>query len=157
MEVTAYIAIGANLGDRQRTIDLAIRAIGQLDRTRVVQVSTIIETAPVGPQAQGDYLNAVMCVTTELGARELLTALLKIESTHGRDRATEERWGARTLDLDLLIYSDHIIDEPTLHVPHPRMHERPFVLVPLCEIAPELKIPGYTETPRAMLRALPCD
>lgn len=150
----AYIAIGSNLGDRERTIESALRCIGGLDSTTLERVSTIIETEPVGPDGQGPYLNGVLGVRTDLRPRELLDALMEVERAHGRDRDREQRWGARTLDLDLLIYGDEIIDEPGLSVPHPRMHERSFVLIPLCEVAPDLEIPGRKETPRALLGAL---
>lgn len=154
MHTDTYIAIGSNLGDRERTIESAVRSIGDLDATAVVRVSAIIETEPVGPDGQGPYLNGVLGVRTRMRPRALLDALMEIERAHGRDRDREQRWGARTLDLDLLIYGDEIIDEPGLSVPHPRMHERSFVLIPLCEIAPDLEIPGRKETPRALLGAL---
>ncbi|MFG0246040.1 MAG: 2-amino-4-hydroxy-6-hydroxymethyldihydropteridine diphosphokinase [Phycisphaerales bacterium JB052] len=157
MQTEAYIAIGSNLGDRAQTIESAVDSIRALDQTELVCVSSIIETEPVGPDGQGAYLNGALCVRTGLGPRPLLEALLEIERTHGRDRDHEQRWGARTLDLDLLVYGDQILDEPGLCVPHPRLHERSFVLIPLAEIAPELSIPGHKETPRAMLRALPVD
>ena len=154
MHTDTYIAIGSNLGDRERTIESAVRSIGDLDATAVVRVSAIIETEPVGPDGQGPYLNGVLGVRTRMRPRALLDALMEIERAHGRDRDREQRWGARTLDLDLLIYGDEIIDEPGLSVPHPRMHERSFVLIPLCEIAPDLEIPGRKKTPRALLGAL---
>ena len=141
MHTDAYIAIGSNLGDRRATIDRAIDAIDQLDRVEVVRVSTIIETDPVGEVEQGMYLNGVLQVTTELDARSLLDALLGIEAAFGRDRSVEPRWGARVLDLDLIVFGEQVIDEPGLQVPHPRMHERAFVLVPLAEIAPDINIP----------------
>lgn len=154
MSVLAYIAIGSNLGDRASTIESAIETLGLIDGVRLLDQSSIIETDPVGPQGQGPYLNGVICVQTELAARDLLHTLLSIEQQHGRDRDRETRWGARTLDLDLLVFGDQIIDEPGLCVPHPRLHERSFVLIPLCEIAPDLHLPGHEKTPRAMLGAL---
>lgn len=154
MRHDAYIAMGANLGDREAYLAGALRAIGELPDTFVVRCSTIIQTDPVGPPGQGPYLNAVAHVRTSLAPRELLGELLAIESRFGRDRTSEERWGARTLDLDVLIYADRLVDEPGLCIPHPRMHERAFVLIPLAEIAPELEIPGRKETPREMLGAI---
>ena len=154
VQTTAYIAIGSNLGDRTRTIQSAIDSVAALDQTELVRVSSIIETEPVGPDGQGAYLNGVLCVVTEMNARALLDALLEIEREHGRDRDREQRWGARTLDLDLLVFGDQVLDEPGLCVPHPRLHERSFVLIPLSEIAPDLSIPEHEKTPRAMLEAL---
>ncbi len=154
MRTTAAIAIGSNLGDRRRAIALAIRQINQLDTTAVKQVSTIIETDPVGPPGQGAYLNAAILVHTELPARELLDALLAIELDLGRERVGAQRWGPRIIDLDILLYADEVHDEPGLVIPHPRMHERSFVLIPLCEIAPSFRVPPQKQTPRAMLKAL---
>jgi len=154
VSVTAYIAIGSNLGDRAQTIESAIAAVAALATSEEMQVSTILETDPVGPDGQGPYLNGVMCIQTGFQAWALLDALLEIEQQHGRDRSSEQRWGPRTLDLDLLVFGDQIIDEEGLCVPHPRLHERSFVLIPLCEIAPDLNIPGRKETPQALLRAL---
>ncbi len=154
MPTSAYIAIGSNLGDRQSTIDSAIAAIERVQSTRINKVSSIIETPPVGEIEQGAYLNGVLRVQTQLDARELLDEMLRIESEHGRDREHEQRWGPRTLDLDLIVFGDQIIDESGLQVPHPRMHERSFVLIPLAEIAPDIEIPTHNETPRQMLEAL---
>lgn len=154
MEHDVYIAIGSNLGDKASTIFSAVGAIDELDSTAVVRLSTLVETDPVGPGDQDTYLNAAAHLRTALGARELLGALLRIESDHGRDRAAEARWGPRTLDLDILVYADHSIDEDGLTIPHPRLHERAFVLVPLVEIAPDLTIPGRNETPAQLLMKL---
>lgn len=154
MTTDAYIAIGSNLGDRHAIIDSAIAALRHLDGTAVIRVSTIIETQPVGEVEQGSYLNGMIHVQTAMNARVLLDALLAIEADHGRDRSTEQRWGPRTLDLDLIVFGDAVIDEPGLQVPHPRLHERLFVLAPLVEIAPNLVIPVQNETPRQMLKAL---
>jgi len=154
MEVNAYIAIGSNLGDRSQTIERALNAIGSHPTIEIITRSTIIETAPVGDIEQGAYLNGVIQVRTTESPRELLDALLGIESAFGRERDNEQRWGPRTLDLDLIVYSDQVIDEPGLQVPHPRLHERSFVLIPLAEIAPDLMLPVYNETPRRLLEAL---
>lgn len=150
----AYIALGSNLGDRDTNIRGGMDAIALLKDTEVLARSSIIETDPVGPEGQGPYLNAAVHIRTDLAPRDLLEQLLRIEGEYGRDRSDAQRWGPRTLDLDILVYSDQIIDEPGLTVPHPRLAERTFVLVPLAEIAPEIQIPGHRETPRALLRAL---
>jgi 2-amino-4-hydroxy-6-hydroxymethyldihydropteridine diphosphokinase len=134
----AYIGIGSNLGPRHATIHAGVRALGNVPGIRVVRLSSIIETDPVGPPGQGPYLNAAAELETTLDPHALLDAMLKVERAHGRDRSAGERWGPRTLDLDLLIYDDLALDEPGLTLPHPRMHERPFVLRPLAEIAPGL-------------------
>ena len=154
MRTTAAIALGSNLGDRRRAIALGIRRINQLNTTTVTRISTIIETDPVGPPGQGPYMNAVILMETELSARVLLNELLAIEINLGRDRSGGERWGPRIIDLDILLYAQESCDEPGLVIPHPRMHERSFVLIPLCEIAPEYPVPPHKQTPRAMLRAL---
>lgn len=150
----AYIALGSNLGDRESSIRGALDALDAHKDIDLVASSTIIETDPVGPPGQGPYLNAAACIRTAYSARRLLDTLLSIEQCHGRNRRAEQRWGPRTLDLDLLIYADQVIDEPGLCIPHPRLHEREFVLIPLAEIAPAIHVPLHEKTPRAMLEAL---
>jgi len=152
--VDAYIAVGSNLGDRHGTILSAIQAIGFLDSTTLCSQSTLIETAPVGDIEQDSYINGMIHVQTELGARALLDGLLGIESAYGRDRSIEQRWGPRTLDLDLIVFGNQVIDEPGLVVPHPRLHERAFVLIPLVEITPDVILPVHNQTPRQLLKAL---
>ncbi len=154
VKMDAYIAIGSNLGDRLGYIESAIELLNQLEKIEVICVSTMIETAPIGPGDQGNYLNGAIQIRTELSARALLDELLKIELECGRMRSPDQQWGARTLDLDLLVYHDQVLDEPGLQVPHPRMHTRRFVLEPLCEIAPDLMIPSYKKTSRALLEML---
>lgn len=142
----ACIALGSNLGDRQAHLDAALDAIAALPGTRILRVSRYVQTDPVGPIPQGRYLNAAAIVETALPPRALLESLLAIEHARGRDRAAAPRWGPRTLDLDLLLYGNAVIDEPGLTVPHPRLHERAFVLEPLAEIAPNFPVPTLNRT-----------
>lgn len=133
--VTAYIALGANLGDARATVRAALAALDGLPRTRLLRASGLYRTAPW--EASGpDFINAVAAVETGLDAHELLRALQALELQAGRERPY--RNAPRTLDLDLLLHGDAIIDTPELIVPHPRLRERAFVLVPLAEIAPAL-------------------
>ncbi len=154
--VLACVALGSNLsspaGDRAATIASAVRAIAALPGTTLRAASDPIETEPVGPPGQGPYLNAAASVLTTLSARALLEALLEIERAHGRER--RERWGARTLDCDLILYGDRIIHEPGLTVPHPEMANRRFVLEPLASIEPEVVVPGDGRTLAALRAAL---
>ena len=138
--VTAYIAIGANLGDPLAQVRESFDALAALPGMRLVATSSIYRTAPVGADGQPDYFNAVACVETRLAPRALLEALLDLESRKGRFRSFQN--APRTLDLDLLLYGERSIGEPGLVVPHPRMHLRRFVLEPLLEIAPDAMIPG---------------
>ncbi len=138
----AYVGLGANLGDRERTLRAAVDALGAEDGVEVVAVSTLRETDPVGVGDQPRFLNGAAELETTLTARELLGRLLAIEQHFGRVRVPGEH-GPRTLDLDLLLYGDEQLDEPGLTVPHPRLHERRFVLEPLAELAPGLVVPGH--------------
>jgi 2-amino-4-hydroxy-6-hydroxymethyldihydropteridine diphosphokinase len=131
----AYIGLGANLGDREETIRAAVAELPD-----VVAVSPLRETDPVGVTDQPRFLNGVAALETELAPRELLDVLLAVERRLGRER--RERWGPRTIDLDLLLYGDAVIDEDGLKIPHPRLHERRFVLEPLADLAPQLVVPG---------------
>ena len=136
----AYIGIGSNLGDRERTIEHAVALLRADPGLDVVSVSSLRETEPWGPVEQPRFLNGAVEVETSLEPRELLGVLLDIERRLGRVRA--ERFGPRTIDLDLLLYGEAVIDEPGLVVPHPRLYERAFALEPLHELAPELVVPG---------------
>jgi 2-amino-4-hydroxy-6-hydroxymethyldihydropteridine diphosphokinase len=135
----AYIGLGSNLGDREAAIGGAVDRLGR--HATIVALSTLRETDPVGFLDQPRFLNGVVAVETTLPPRALLDLLLTIERELGRTR-TGPRFGPRTIDLDLLVYGDEVVDEPALTVPHPRLHERRFVLEPLAEIAPELEVPG---------------
>ena len=148
MSVRAYIGIGSNLDDPVAQVRAAVSALQSLPETRLVAISSLYSGTPMGPADQPDYVNAVAGVDTRLSAGELLQAMQRIEDRQGRERHGE-RWGPRTLDLDLLLYGDSTIDTPDLTVPHPGMHARDFVIVPLTEIAGDLEIPG-----RGQLQAL---
>ena len=137
----AYVGLGANLGDRKRTLREAVSALSAEDGIEVVAVSALRETEPVGVGEQPLYLNGAAELETALAARELLGRLLAVEQRFGRVRVPGEQ-GPRTLDLDLLLYGDDVIEEDGLTVPHPRLHERRFVLEPLAELAPGLVVPG---------------
>ena len=150
--VQAAIALGGNLGDSQRILSEAVLAIDAAEGIGVQARSHLYKTAPVGPP-QPDYLNACIVVKTMLSARSLLNQLLAIENQFGRVR--QERWGARSLDLDLLLFGDQIIDSPGLTVPHPRLHERAFVLVPLMDVAPRWQHPIFGKTIAQLLNDLP--
>ena len=141
--ITAYIGIGANLGDPLEQVTSAIAALATLPMTRLLGTSSAYRSAPMGgmrDDSQPDYVNAVVRIQTLLDARTLLDRLLDIENRHGRFRSFPN--APRTLDLDLLLFGEQQIDQPGLCVPHPRMHLRRFVLDPLIEIAPDLYIPG---------------
>ena len=137
----AYVGLGANLGDRERTLRAAVDALAAETGIEVVSVSTLRETEPLGVGEQPRFLNGAVELETTLTARELRERLLAVEQRFGRVRIPGEH-GPRTLDLDLLLYGDETIDEPGLTVPHPRVHERRFVLEPLAELAPGLVVPG---------------
>ena len=147
----AYVGIGANLGPREKTLRRAVELLGRADGVEVVGVSELRETDPVGVVDQPPFLNGAVSVETTLSPRALLDLLLEVERSLGRVRA--ERWGPRVVDLDLLVYGIEVLDEPGLHVPHPRLHERRFALEPLAEMSPELEIPGRG-TVSALLAAL---
>lgn len=151
----AAIALGSNLGDRAAHIDAALASIAAVPRISVVAVSAVIQTAPVGPAPQGPFLNAAALLDTSLTPRDLLAVLHEIERRRGRDRSAEKRWGPRTLDLDLLLFGSLVIDEPGLTVPHPRMHERRFVLEPLAQIAPGWIVPTLGKSVADLLAACP--
>ncbi|MFD0666647.1 2-amino-4-hydroxy-6-hydroxymethyldihydropteridine diphosphokinase [Ramlibacter sp. MAHUQ-53] len=140
--VTAYVGLGANLGDARATVALALEALGRLPQTTLLRASSLYRTAP--HEAQGpDFINAVAALATRLPAHELLAQLQALENAAGRERPYLN--APRTLDLDLLLYGQARIDTPTLTVPHPRLAGRAFVLVPLAEIAPERVTPAQLQ------------
>jgi len=150
MPVTAYVALGSNLGDRLQFLEGALVALRQQPGIRVCAVSSFHETDPVGgPAGQGKYFNAAAELQTDLDPHELLSVLQSIEATLGRTRS--ERFGPRTIDLDLLFYGNLILDTSTLQLPHARLHARLFVLEPLCEIAPDLVHPLFKRSIRDLL------
>jgi 2-amino-4-hydroxy-6-hydroxymethyldihydropteridine diphosphokinase len=139
--VAAFVGLGANLGDPVAQVTQAVADLAALDATRVVRSSSLYRTAPIGHAAQPEFVNAVVLLDTGLPPRRLLDALLDIERAAGRERSFPN--APRRLDLDLLLYGEQTIDAPGLVVPHPRMHERAFVLAPLAEIAPDAVVPGH--------------
>ena len=140
MSVTAYLGLGSNLGDRLGNLQRAVELLAGQPGILVVRSSRVYETEPVGGPPQPEYLNVVVEVDTELGPRDLLAACRAVEGSLGRLRT--ERWGPRPIDVDVLTYGQETIEEPDLVVPHPRMHERGFVLVPLGELCADPPLPG---------------
>ena len=151
--VVAYIGLGSNLADPVHQIQTARRALARLRETRELAFSSLYRNPPMGPPGQPDYVNAVMAVETGLDAPSLLAELQRIETEQGRLRRGE-RWGPRSLDLDLLVYGRQRVATPTLTVPHPGIAERAFVVYPLLEIAPDLDIPGLGPL-RELARRIP--
>ena len=139
--VAAYIGIGSNLDDPERQVHRAIEALASMPETRFVRASRLYRTAPWGRTDQPAFVNAAAEIATTLSPRALLDALLAIERAQGRHR-DGTRWGPRTLDLDVLIYGDRVVDEPGLAIPHPHLADRAFVLLPLADIDPALHVPG---------------
>jgi 2-amino-4-hydroxy-6-hydroxymethyldihydropteridine diphosphokinase len=144
----AYVGLGANLGPREVTLLRAVDLLAETEGVDVLQVSQLRQTKPFGVVDQPPYLNGAVVVDTTLTPRELLERLLEIERQLGRVR--DVRWGARTIDLDLLVYGDLSVDEPGLRVPHPRLAERRFALEPLAELDPALDIPGLGDVSAAL-------
>jgi len=140
MTVRAYIGLGSNLNDPVAQVTRAIEELGHVEHSRLIAVSPLYRTPPLGPAGQPDYINAVAALDSELEPLALLDELQRIEQLHGRVRGPV-RWGPRTLDLDLLLYGNETIHTPRLVVPHVGLHDRPFVIFPLLAIAPELVLP----------------
>ena len=151
--IRAWVGLGANCGDPGAQIAQACAALAVLPQTRLRACSRLWRTTAWGPVPQADYLNAAVALDTALAPRALLDALLAIERGAGRDRAHEQRWGPRRLDLDLLLYGGQRIEEPGLSVPHPRLAERAFVLLPLADIDPALAVPGAGTVAELLARA----
>jgi 2-amino-4-hydroxy-6-hydroxymethyldihydropteridine diphosphokinase len=139
MAVIAYLGLGSNLGDRLANLQGAVDRLAGEEGVRVDASSRVWETAPVGGPEQPDYLNAVVRVQTDRAPRELLAACQSVESALGRERS--DRWGPRTIDVDVLLYDGRVVDEPDLVVPHPRIVERAFVVLPLLELDPDPVLP----------------
>jgi 2-amino-4-hydroxy-6-hydroxymethyldihydropteridine diphosphokinase len=156
VETEAYIALGSNLGNRESNLLRAVAEVGRLPESKMTALSSFYETSPVGNVNQAAFYNAVLRISTELGARSLLTHMLRIENeTFKRDRKIHE--GPRRMDLDLLLYGSEIIHEEDLVVPHPRLTERRFVLQPLCDIAPLALHPLSGKTMGELLTLLKTD
>ncbi|MCX7557002.1 2-amino-4-hydroxy-6-hydroxymethyldihydropteridine diphosphokinase [Xanthomonadaceae bacterium JHOS43] len=148
--VRAFIGLGSNLGDPHAQLERALAALAGLPGTVLREVSSTYRTAPWGDTDQPDFFNAVAAIDTMLSPEDLLGALRGIEATAGRRR--DRRWGPRTLDLDLLLYGEVMRDTPDLQLPHPRMHQRAFVLVPLAELAPALVLGEHGSVTEALAR-----
>ncbi len=141
MNTVAYIGLGSNQGDSRALLQSALASLNQHMAIQVTDVSSFYQSKPVGPVGQPDYINAVACLGTSLNAQELLAVLLETERLHGRVRDPNLRWGPRTLDLDLLLFGDAVIQEANLIVPHPELSKRSFVVYPLYELNPSLILP----------------
>lgn len=144
--VDVFVGLGSNLESPKRQVQRAFDELDRVPHTRLSSCSSLYRSAPLGPAGQPDYINAVARLSTGLAADRLLSELQAIEQAHGRERL--QRWGPRTLDIDLLLYGDEVIATPSLTVPHPEMHRRPFVLVPLYELAHGLTLPELGELAR---------
>ncbi len=153
-QTLAAIALGSNLGESLTTLEDAIKTLGETSGITVISYSSWYLTKPVGGPEQPDYINSCALLKVELEPHKLLETLLEIEQQFGRER--KERWGARTLDLDLILYDNLILDTPNLQIPHPRMSERAFVLVPLAEIAPNWIEPVSGKTITQLLEKVDC-
>jgi 2-amino-4-hydroxy-6-hydroxymethyldihydropteridine diphosphokinase len=150
----AFVGLGSNIGDGIATVRAALSALDTIAHTQLLRASRLYRTAAWGVTDQPDFINAVAMLRTRRTPQELLADMLAIERVAGRNRLADgsDRWGPRTLDLDLLLYGEARIDVPGLHVPHPHLHERAFVLVPLAEIAPDARIPGIGSAREALSR-----
>lgn len=148
-----YVGLGSNLADPVNQVERALAALARLPETRCEAVSPLYRTPPMGPPGQPDYINAVAALSTTLAPHRLLDELQAIEHAHARRRA--ERWGPRTLDLDILLIGEKVLHDERLTVPHPGLAERAFVLLPLCDIAPDLEVPGQGRASSLLARLNP--
>ncbi len=155
--VLACVGLGANLGDAQATLRAAINALAVLPQTRLLAASRLYRTPAWGNEAQPDFINAAVALETDLPAPVLLEQLLATEKQFGRVRQEGQQWGPRTLDLDLLLYGEQVIDLPQLQVPHPYLHQRAFALLPLAEVAADACIPGHGTVRDALVGMKTCD
>ena len=147
----AYIGLGANLGQKEVTILRAVDELAAVDGIEVLELSRLRETEPVGVVDQPSFVNAAVALETTLSPWQLLDVMLGIEQNLGRVR-DDRRWGPRTIDLDLLVYADQVVDEPGLRIPHARLHERRFALEPLADLEPQLEIPGLGKVSEALAK-----
>ncbi|MDR9497865.1 MAG: 2-amino-4-hydroxy-6-hydroxymethyldihydropteridine diphosphokinase [Hydrogenovibrio sp.] len=152
-EHTVFVGLGSNLHQPAHQVRQALTALGQLEQTRLNASSQLYASRPQGPQDQPDFVNAVACLSTRLSPEALLSALQNLERQQGKVK--NRHWGERVIDLDLLLYSDWLIDTKALTVPHPQIQQRDFVLVPLLELAPELRCPRTGEPYQQALAKLP--
>lgn len=150
--VVAFVGLGGNLGEVAATLRAATDALAQLPATRLLRASRLYRTPAWGLEQQPDFINGVVALETSLAPRELLDALLRIEREFGRERDGGLRWGPRSLDLDLLLHGDAVVEQAGLRLPHPHLHERAFALVPLLEIAADILIPGQGSAQDALSR-----
>ncbi|MGM0847015.1 MAG: 2-amino-4-hydroxy-6-hydroxymethyldihydropteridine diphosphokinase [Bacillota bacterium] len=153
MKKTAYLSLGSNVGDREQYLQEAIKLLNDHHDIAVTRTSSIYETDPVGFTEQGEFLNLVLEIQTSLPPQTLLNQCLQVEKDLGRER--EFRWGPRIIDLDILLYNQENIETEELIVPHPRMHERAFVLVPLLELSQTIKHPEFNTPMKALLDEIP--
>lgn len=153
MGSTAYIGIGSNLGDRRANVVEAIKRIGEIDTTRVVRASSCYESEPLG-DAKTWFVNAAVEIETELTIETFLKATQAIEQAMGRKRVKGKRWGSRVIDLDILLWNQDVVKKRTLKVPHPEMHKRRFVLLPLAELGPHVIHPTIGQSVSALLAAV---
>lgn len=155
--VTAHLGLGSNVGDRLATLESAIADLHGHDGIEVVDASAVYETAPVSDVPQDPYLNMVVAIRTRLPPSRLLEATAAIEVAHGRDRSREVRYGPRTLDIDILLYGQREVDEEDLRIPHPRLTERAFAVVPLMEVLPGGRLPDGTRLAEVASRLAPIE
>lgn len=153
-KTTAHIGLGSNLGERATTLMKAVQMLDDLPGIDVHRISQFIETNPVGPSEQGKYLNAAAEIETTLSPQKLLSVMHEVEEALGRDRSAEKRWGPRTCDLDMLLFGTVIINTPEVTVPHPRLHQRLFVLHAMVEIAADVVHPVLGKTMQELLEEL---